>query len=124
MPNPSPNVTHSITSSVTTNENPSCPLARRTLKYLFGILIHSWVVTLDWIEASHKVGYFVNEEKFEVTGDSSCGVTNASRKSRQSLNVNLLAGISFLLVGRFVPPTFSEEDLLMLIHAGGGEVER
>ena len=40
-------VTHVVTSSVSMKK--IYPIARRTMKYMYGLLIHAWVVSLDWI---------------------------------------------------------------------------
>ena len=60
-------------------------LASRSLKYMHGILCGAWIVSWDWVEASMKVGRWVEETKYEIVGDASKGVSHTPAKMRKRL---------------------------------------
>lgn len=56
----SKNVTHIICSTDDMNR------ARRTMKYMRGVLNGCWIVTMAWVEACKAGGCYESEEAFEV----------------------------------------------------------
>jgi hypothetical protein len=119
-------LTKSVTHVVTSVKSGDQPIARRTVKYLYGVMSHAWIVSVNWVLDSQKAGKWINEDKYEIRGDSICGVTDAPLRSRLSKG-DLFSGHSFLLVDikgeASEVSSFSLGDMTALIVRGGGEAE-
>eukprot|EP00009_Paramoeba_aestuarina_P001068 CAMPEP_0201517008 /NCGR_PEP_ID=MMETSP0161_2-20130828/8232_1 /ASSEMBLY_ACC=CAM_ASM_000251 /TAXON_ID=180227 /ORGANISM="Neoparamoeba aestuarina, Strain SoJaBio B1-5/56/2" /LENGTH=292 /DNA_ID=CAMNT_0047914383 /DNA_START=360 /DNA_END=1238 /DNA_ORIENTATION=+ len=116
-------VTHVVTTGIKSKSG-HFPIARRTVKYLYGILSHSIVVSVDWIKKSAEKGEWMDEEEFEIIGDSICGLTNGPCLSRMCPNVDLFENYFFYLLGPFDSNGISLGDVEKLIKFAGGESKR
>ncbi|PJF17061.1 Protein BREAST CANCER SUSCEPTIBILITY 1-like protein [Paramicrosporidium saccamoebae] len=109
-------VTHIITP--TKNQ-----VAKRTLKYLRGVLRGCWLVSSEWVDICLQEGRLLDEKPFEVTGDEYFPDEDGPRRGRTSKTNGespLLAGYSFYLYGAFSAPNI--DDLQALIMDAGGEL--
>ncbi|GAB5585638.1 hypothetical protein Unana1_00538 [Umbelopsis nana] len=88
----SPEVTHIVT---TVDEK---KLARRTLKYLQGMVCGKWILDASWLEKSILAGKFVDEDEYEVLGDETSDHLSVPCTARQSLNTDV--SYDFQLDGR------------------------
>ncbi|CEP01382.1 unnamed protein product (mitochondrion) [Plasmodiophora brassicae] len=93
-------------------------LAKRTLKYMHAVARGIWVVSSHWVAESAAAGRWLDEEPFEVQGDSSTpDATGAPRQSRFCL-ARVFAGMRFVL-DKDDPKV---PDLAELIAFAGGAV--
>ena len=92
-----PAVTHVVCH---TNENRQ---AKRTHKYLQGVLGGNWIVTSDWVTACLQQGGAAAEEGYEVPGDTAGCVGGPSRGRQRATKggKELLAGCHVFLAGGF-----------------------
>jgi len=122
----SPSVTHIITSSQQTTQNDEkFRLAKRTLKYMLGILGGKWIVDFEWVEKSQLCGKWLQEKPFEISGDTIYGRTNAPMKGRQQIlhkEGGLFSGMLFYLHLPFTSQDPSEQEVQHLINCGGGTI--
>jgi len=89
--------------------------ARRTVKYLAGLLIGAWVVGADWVGACLEEGAPVDEGAFEATGDTA-GFEGAPRRGREEGRAGrLLAGVEVYLAG----PSPAKEGIATLLRSAG-----
>lgn len=112
-------VTHVIT-SCDNNGN-----STRTMKVLLGILSGKWIMNFQWIEVCLEYKQKVDEEVFEVQGTKNHPNSQGPKKSRKNLEQKfppLFDGFYFYLHGQFHKPTPEREDILNLIHLGGGKI--
>ncbi|KAK9712479.1 hypothetical protein K7432_007117 [Basidiobolus ranarum] len=110
-------VTHVVTMA---DENYICP---RTLKYLCGVLVGKWLVNHNWIVDSITANQWLNEQSYEITGDTVMGVTFGPKKGRRSSKKQLprlFSDCKFYLHGDFEVP--SKIDLQKLIKLGGAKL--
>ena len=94
-------------------------LARRTIKYLQGILAGKWIVSFQWIEASQKAGYWVEEGPYEVAGDVNRrdGPARGRERAKQH-SPPLFHGWSFMFHGDISLPSPSWDDFQTLLTQG------
>lgn len=109
-------VTHVIAG---TDENGA---AKRTAKFLMGILEGKWIIKKDWIAACTRERRLVHEDRFEVTHDNH-GIYigtkhNQARVAKKARK--LFKGRRFYFSGEFLPA--SKTDLEALVLATGGVV--
>ncbi|KAH8555257.1 hypothetical protein BGW37DRAFT_476442 [Umbelopsis sp. PMI_123] len=110
-------VTHIVT---TVDEK---KLARRTLKYLQGIMCGKWIIDKAWLEKSKLAGKFIPENEYEVDGDEASDRSSIPRIARQakiSKEPGLFHNLEVAFLGSFHGP--SKSDLISLIRYGGGIV--
>eukprot|EP00873_Tetraselmis_striata_P045838 jgi/Tetstr1/466102/TSEL_000930.t1 len=94
--------------------------AKRTAKYMHGILEGAWVVSAKWMTACLLAGGPVPEKEYEVVGDTAGG-TGGPRKGRARREANqpkLLSGKDVVLHGSFS----SREAVKAIVTAAGGHL--
>ncbi|KAI9285876.1 hypothetical protein BC943DRAFT_35029 [Umbelopsis sp. AD052] len=77
-----------VTHIVTTTDQKN--LARRTLKYLQGIVCGIWIVDKAWLEKCKLAGRFVTEDDDEVDGDEASDRSLIPRIARQAKAANVM----------------------------------
>eukprot|EP00744_Colponema_vietnamica_P026361 GILI01039080.1.p1 GENE.GILI01039080.1~~GILI01039080.1.p1 ORF type:complete len:375 (+),score=88.92 GILI01039080.1:136-1125(+) len=107
------NVTH----VVVPNKGRRC--AKRTLKYLFGIVTGKWVIGFSWVKSSLKAKTALPEDDFEIEGDSN-GKNGPIRGRTQRPPHGLFHRLAFYLKGNFASPSPTRSDIQLLITLGGG----
>ena len=132
-------VTHCITSS---KETKGSFITKRTLNYLIAILEHIPIISIKWVKTisqmidsmmkacqSNSLTLMVKQEhfppfdKYWIRGDEQCRKCILGSPQRSVRNrCCLFEGMSFVLVGRFLPPAPSRESIMDLIRHGGGIV--
>jgi len=128
-----PQVTHLITGTEDDFDDKTgkiCPLSKRTMKYMYAIVGAKWIVSFQWAERCLSEQRWVDEEQFEISGDTSHNITYAPRRARlaraHSTNTSpapkLFEGLSFHLLDSYPPNLPSREVLYELIVQGGGKV--
>uniref|UniRef100_T1JA44 RING-type E3 ubiquitin transferase BRCA1 n=1 Tax=Strigamia maritima TaxID=126957 RepID=T1JA44_STRMM len=91
-------------------------IANRTLKYLQGIASKCWLVSIDWVTDSLRVGRLHNEERYEVVGDRIQGNHCGPKRSRVSKEL-LFSKYEICCVGEFLEIT--KDDLIKLATSCG-----
>jgi hypothetical protein len=113
------------TTHVVTNATPGQP-AKRTFKYLSGILRGLWVLSFDWVEACLAAGALVAEEPFWVTSNLRQEHAPGPQRARQAHQapdfVPLFDGHAFALPKSDVPSQIPRSELKNLIALGGGRI--
>ncbi|KAK9815301.1 hypothetical protein WJX72_001308 [[Myrmecia] bisecta] len=94
--------------------------ARRTLKYMQGVLAGAWVLDASWLRASLQAGHALPEDAFEVPGDTSGGDGGPILGRLQARHSPLLHGWQVFLVGVFHPK--SRDAVLTLTKAAGAKL--
>ncbi|ORY96497.1 hypothetical protein BCR43DRAFT_524578 [Syncephalastrum racemosum] len=111
-------ITHVVT---TTDEN---RLAKRTGKYLHGIIAGKWIVDNEWLLKSLQTNQWQPELPYEAKGDTTLGPTGGPRKGRVRRakdDPGLFEGVRFFFVGDF-SPKYQKQELLHLCQAAGGAI--
>ncbi|CAO3681408.1 unnamed protein product [Umbelopsis ramanniana] len=115
------NFSQEVTHIVTTTDQKN--LARRTLKYLQGIVCGIWIVDKAWLEKCKIAGRFVTEDDDEVDGDEASDRISIPRIARLAKAANepgLFQGLEVTFWGSFYGP--SKDELTSLIRFGDGIV--
>jgi hypothetical protein len=115
-------VFNSCTTHVVTNtdENNRCV---RTVKYLQGLAAGKWILSYSWIQESVKAGCVLQENGFEVTGDSLGSLTGVPKRARESkslLNKGLFDNHVFSLHGDFL--NIGKEQLVQILKLSGATI--
>eukprot|EP00049_Salpingoeca_infusionum_P008904 m.147595 g.147595 ORF g.147595 m.147595 type:complete len:658 (+) comp14166_c2_seq1:144-2117(+) len=98
-------------------------LVKRTMKHMLGILNGCWIVSYEWLVASATAQYWVDEEAFEVHGDSSGQRgPKQGRLAAQTQSPKLFDSCRFFLPRELNQPGLipTAANLKLLIEAGGG----
>jgi len=108
-------VTH-IVSTVNTDK-----LAKRTIKYFYGVVAGKWLLSFDWIIACLKEERWVDERDYEIKGD--LVFLGGPEKGRLRIENNIegiFVGLNLYIYGNFSSP--SKEDLQSLVEIGGAVI--
>lgn len=108
--------TSNVTHVVTPDENHT---ARRTLKFMLGLLNGLWIVNFAWVTSCLDAGKYVSEEPFEISSDT-VGKGGPAKGRKSAGGKALFEGYSFYLHGSFQAPSPSKDDLKTLITTAGG----
>ncbi|CAO3568513.1 unnamed protein product [Mortierella alpina] len=93
----------------------------RTVKFFLGVLRACWVLRYEWIDASMRAGYWVDEEQYQIfDNEMGCNAPKRSRASQLGGDPPLFTGYEFQLSGVFTTP--KKEEVALMIRAGGGVV--
>ncbi|KAF9575513.1 hypothetical protein EC968_002774 [Mortierella alpina] len=93
----------------------------RTVKFFLGVLRACWVLRYEWIDASMRAGYWVDEEQYQIhDNEMGCNAPKRSRASQLGGDPPLFTGCEFQLSGVFTTP--KKEEVALMIRAGGGMV--
>jgi hypothetical protein len=104
------------------DKNKVLKAAKRTVKFLMGILQGKWLITMDWIKQCRKEGQWVSEESFEIECDT-LGNVGGPQRGRISIgqkSASLFNNYSAILLGDFRGPT--KPEFRQVLEAGGAEI--
>ncbi len=108
------------------NEPTGYILSARPLKYFFGILTGTWIVSIDWVNKCIQQKTKVDELPFAILGDQVArGAPTDGRRTAHSKRNKLLHGLQVMFHSDFEHTTKSRElkvGLEWLVTWGGGTV--
>ena len=108
------------TTHVIVGKSKEARLAKRTMKYLQGLAVGAWLLSIDWITECIQANEWVHEEAFQFVGDSGKATTYAPRQCRID-RVSPIHGLVFRVVGDYNPPFPSAQEISSLIRFSGAE---
>ncbi|KAG7674909.1 hypothetical protein KSW81_002419 [Nannochloris sp. 'desiccata'] len=125
-----PRVTHVICGAGGANAAyPGEKTARRTFKYLMGVLHGRWVLTQEWVNATLSTKTKVDESAYQIEKDGvgcACGaavsraaaITGCDGNKNAAASPLLLRGFEVQLQGEFA----NKAQIIELVKAAGGKV--
>jgi len=91
-------------------------VARRTIKYCYGVAEGKWVVSLEWAKRSAEAGCWLAEDEFEIKGDNTALGAPAAGRVRVAQGKNaLFLGYTIYLFGEVIAPRTTEIKTLLLL---------